>query len=586
MSIARRIAELYEIKMNAVLDRAADPGEMVDYTYVQLQELLAEVRRGAAGIAASREQAQSRASGLRQAADRLGEQAEQAVQAGRDDLARQALARRAALLAQASRLREQQDALRAEEQKMADAGRRLREKIEAFGTQREAIKAAYTVARAQAAIAEAFAGISEEVTDADAAARQAENEQADLEARARGLDDLLTPPLSDEQLQAQLDQISTRAQVDEELARLSERLAAGDAQGHRAVPHTADLRIEAWAATREECLAEAARGLVDSFAVVAAARPRRTAERRFIAGADEDLLVAVIDEVIYRLDADGEIPVTVDVRPARAAGWCCPCSWPTRARRRSPGRRRRRRRCTPLPPERALERHLRAGLGGQLGQAAGRLLLPAPCPMAWSTTAPHASIARLGGGEWLPRPAASGPWPPPARRKADKGIMPPEVFPLRRAHAGVHDLRPDPADAVGVRARHRRQLRAQRAVPTRPTSCRSEDLLWSLVDIAAKGGNLLLNVGPRGADATIADAQLRRLDWLGEFTAESADAVVASSAMGASGRSGRCHRGAPTHRSRLDGLPPSCWAAPRTWRLSGGNGWDSDRHARHRSDPP
>ena len=135
MSIARRIAELYEIKMNAVLDRAADPREMVDYTYVQLQELLAEVRRGAAGIAASREQAQSRASGLRQAADRLGEQAEQAVQAGRDDLARQALARRAALLAQVSRLREQQDALRAEEQKMADAGRRLQEKIEAFGTQ-------------------------------------------------------------------------------------------------------------------------------------------------------------------------------------------------------------------------------------------------------------------------------------------------------------------------------------------------------------------------------------------------------------------------------------------------------------------
>jgi phage shock protein A len=48
MSIARRIAELYEVKMNAVLDRAADPREMVDYSYVQLQELLAEVRRGTA----------------------------------------------------------------------------------------------------------------------------------------------------------------------------------------------------------------------------------------------------------------------------------------------------------------------------------------------------------------------------------------------------------------------------------------------------------------------------------------------------------------------------------------------------------
>jgi len=44
------------------------------------------------------------------------------------------------------------------------------------------------------------------------------------------------------------------------------------------------------------------------------------------------------------------------------------------------------------------------------------------------------------------------------------------------------------------------------------------ELLWSLVDVVAKGGNLLLNVGPRGEDATIADAQLLRLDWLTSFT--------------------------------------------------------------------
>jgi len=327
MSIARRIAELYEAKMNAVLDRAADPRELVDYSYIQLQELAAEVRRGTAEIAASRNRAELRASSLQQAADRLGQQAEQAVAAGREDLARQALARRAAILAQVSQVREQQGVLRGEEEKMSDAGRRLAEKIEAFGTQREAVKAAYTAARAQASIADAFAGISGEVTDADAAARRAQDQAADLEARAGRLDGLLTPGaqgntpgLSDEQLQVQLDQISTRAEVDEELARLRERLAAGAGQGHRTVPHTADLRVEAWAPTREACLAEAARGLVDSFAAVSAARVRHTAERRFLARSDEDLLVAIADEVIYRLDADGQIPVAVTVRPGPDGG--------------------------------------------------------------------------------------------------------------------------------------------------------------------------------------------------------------------------------------------------------------------------
>ncbi len=91
-------------------------------------------------------------------------------------------------------------------------------------------------------------------------------------------------------------------------------------QGHRTVPHTADLRVEAWAPTREECLAEAVRGLVESFADVGGARPRRSAERHLTAGPDEDLLVAVVDEVIYRLDADGEVPVSVEVRRVHDSG--------------------------------------------------------------------------------------------------------------------------------------------------------------------------------------------------------------------------------------------------------------------------
>ncbi|NEE45411.1 alpha-L-fucosidase, partial [Streptomyces sp. SID8455] len=44
--------------------------------------------------------------------------------------------------------------------------------------------------------------------------------------------------------------------------------------------------------------------------------------------------------------------------------------------------------------------------------------------------------------------------------------------------------------------------------------------LTSLVrDTAADGGNLLLNVGPRGEDATIPAEQQLRLGWLAEETA-------------------------------------------------------------------
>ena len=49
-----------------------------------------------------------------------------------------------------------------------------------------------------------------------------------------------------------------------------------------------------------------------------------------------------------------------------------------------------------------------------------------------------------------------------------------------------------------------------------------------LVDIVAKGGNLLLNVGPRGADAHIPDAQLTRLGWLADWVSPNADAIFAT----------------------------------------------------------
>ncbi|GHF58527.1 putative protein archease [Streptomyces mashuensis] len=79
--------------------------------------------------------------------------------------------------------------------------------------------------------------------------------------------------------------------------------------GHRSVPHTADLRVEAWAPTREECLAQAVRGVCTAFLDLTGATPVRTRDHVVRAASDDDLLVALLDEVVYRLDTDGEVPV-------------------------------------------------------------------------------------------------------------------------------------------------------------------------------------------------------------------------------------------------------------------------------------
>ena len=82
--------------------------------------------------------------------------------------------------------------------------------------------------------------------------------------------------------------------------------------GHRTVPHTADVRVEAWGTTREHCLAEAALGLVECFADASAA-PTAAVERiRLAEGSDEELLTALLEEVIYWLEVPGRVPVEVE----------------------------------------------------------------------------------------------------------------------------------------------------------------------------------------------------------------------------------------------------------------------------------
>ncbi|HCU93331.1 MAG TPA: phage shock protein A [Actinobacteria bacterium] len=235
MGVARRIAELYEVKVNALLDRLEDPREMLDYSYAQQQAMLHRLQQQATEVAASRHLAQMQETQLQRSADRLQDQAEQAVAAGKEELARQALAWRSAILVHIDDLRAEQVALRADEEQLTASARRLQRKIEAFGLHKETIKASYTAAKASASVSQLVGGATEEMGDVGIATRRAEETTARLQARAQALEELLAaegpggpaPSASLEQVQAQLDAVTTKAVVEEELARIKARLATG-----------------------------------------------------------------------------------------------------------------------------------------------------------------------------------------------------------------------------------------------------------------------------------------------------------------------------------------------------------------------
>ncbi|MFF6814884.1 archease [Streptomyces sp. NPDC012403] len=85
-----------------------------------------------------------------------------------------------------------------------------------------------------------------------------------------------------------------------------------DESGHRAVAQEDEFRIEAWAASRENCLAEAVAAMVECFADVSGVRPTDVGRIRLDGASDDDLLAALLDEILYRLEEYGQVPVDVE----------------------------------------------------------------------------------------------------------------------------------------------------------------------------------------------------------------------------------------------------------------------------------
>ena len=161
------------LPLESVLRSPDDPREVLDYSYERQLEMLQRVRRGVADVATSRKRVELQVSQLEQKAARLVRQAQDSLDAGRQDLAGDAQTRAAAVQEQLSELRHQLAALRGEEERLTAASQRLQAKVDAFRTRKETIKASYAADEASRSVREALAEIGEdagdlEVTDAEA----------------------------------------------------------------------------------------------------------------------------------------------------------------------------------------------------------------------------------------------------------------------------------------------------------------------------------------------------------------------------------------------------------------------------------
>ncbi len=226
MGLFQRAHDIVQAKANKALDKAEKPNEMLDLSYEKMLEQITQVRRALVDIAASRKRIELQEEQLQHSAEHLTDQARAAVGAGREDLAREALTRKAAAQGQIDSMEPQHQQLIDEEKKLGQTLQALQARVNQFRTQKETMKAQYTAAQAVTSVNEGVAGISRSISDSGAAVQRAQDKIAGMQARSGALDELLESGVLEDvggggdDIQKELDKISASSSVDQELAAL------------------------------------------------------------------------------------------------------------------------------------------------------------------------------------------------------------------------------------------------------------------------------------------------------------------------------------------------------------------------------
>jgi len=235
MGLWQRFTLIFKSKASAALDRAEDPNQTLDYSYEQQLQQLQNVKRGIADVTTAKKRLELQYTTMQQQVDKLDGQARDALKANREDLAREALTRKAAVQAQLGDIMTQGQQLEAQQQKLIEGEKTLAAKVESFRTQKEVIKAQYSAAEAQVRISEAASGIGEQMQDVGLAVERAKDKTQQMQARANAIDELTSAgALSDltgggDDIDRQLQQISQGSQVDDELAKMKAEIGQGEA---------------------------------------------------------------------------------------------------------------------------------------------------------------------------------------------------------------------------------------------------------------------------------------------------------------------------------------------------------------------
>ncbi|MGH8067966.1 MAG: PspA/IM30 family protein [Candidatus Entotheonellia bacterium] len=161
MGIIDRVATVVKSNLNYLINKAEDPEKMLDQILVQMRQQLLEAKREVAVAIADEKRLGMQLEAELEQVQEWQRRATMAVQKGEDDLAREALRRKADHEQIAIGYKKQWDAQRASTENLKNALRALSQKIEEAGRKKNLLVARQKRAEAQKHIHEVMTGLTD-----------------------------------------------------------------------------------------------------------------------------------------------------------------------------------------------------------------------------------------------------------------------------------------------------------------------------------------------------------------------------------------------------------------------------------------
>lgn len=223
MSIGRRISRMVRANRSAKREKPTDPIQTVEQAHRQQLDLVDQARRSVADLVASRHRLELLCAEAQSELDRLDRRAEEAVAAGDDDGARGSLTRGIAVRKRLQTLVRQRDDLDAQVRQLDSNLQRLETRVEDNGIRYQTLKARHGAAQAELGMQDALNSSGQAAAGAEAAARRAEIDARQLQARAAAHDELSWSDPRSRRVEEAFEELEAGSDAERELAALKAR---------------------------------------------------------------------------------------------------------------------------------------------------------------------------------------------------------------------------------------------------------------------------------------------------------------------------------------------------------------------------